>query len=87
VRITVRAVSVLISICAPTSSGIVSGNGTTETGRDHDFIAPGAGRGEEGHSESLFQPERRIDLGADFTHDAGAFKSGDPPTGGDHLLM
>ena len=29
-RITVSAVSVLISICAPTSSGIESGNATTE---------------------------------------------------------
>ena len=29
-RITVRAVAVLISICAPTSSGIESGNGTKE---------------------------------------------------------
>ena len=29
-RITVRAVTVLISICAPTSSGMESGNGTTE---------------------------------------------------------
>jgi hypothetical protein len=29
-RITVRAVAVLISICAPISSGIESGNGTTE---------------------------------------------------------
>ena len=53
------------------------------TGRDHNFIAPGAWRGEEGHSETLFQPESRIDLGADLTHDAGAFKSGHPPTGSD----
>ena len=30
-----------------------------------------------------FQPESWIDLGADLAHDAGAFKSGYPPTGGD----
>ncbi len=74
-RITVRAVTVLISIRAPTSSGIESGNGTTELA--------GAGRGEEGHSEALLRPESRIDLGADLAHDAGAFKSGYPPAGGD----
>jgi hypothetical protein len=34
-------------------------------------------------AEALFQAESRIDLGADLTYDAGAFKSGDPSTGGD----
>ena len=45
-RITVSAVIVLISICAPISSGIESGNGTTElagtTTSSHQ--APGAGK-------------------------------------------
>ncbi len=45
------------------------------TGRNDDFIAPGAWCGEEGHSETRFQPESWIDPGADLAHDAGAFKS------------
>ena len=52
-------------------------------GRNDDFIAPGAWCGEEGHSETRFHPESWIDPGADLAHDAGAFKSGDSPTGGD----
>ena len=45
-RITVRAVTVLISICAPTSSGIESGNGTTELAgtTTSSLQAPGAGK-------------------------------------------
>jgi hypothetical protein len=44
--ITIRAVNVLISICAPISSGIGSGNGTTELARitASSLQAPGAGK-------------------------------------------
>lgn len=46
VRITVRAVAVLISICAPISSGIESGNGVTELAgtMTSSLHEPGAGK-------------------------------------------
>jgi len=53
---------VLISICAPTSSGIEFGKRTTKLGRDHGLSLQAQNAREEGHSQALFQPESRIDL-------------------------
>ena len=81
-RITVRAVTVLISICAAPSSEIESGSGTTELADTtiSSLQVPAAGK------KATLRPSvspSRIEFGADLAHNAGAFKSGHPPGGTD----
>ena len=79
-RITVRAVTVFISICAATSSEIESGSGTTELADTtiSSLQVPAAGK------KATLRPSLNPRAGSrssDLAHNAGAFKSGHPPGG------
>ena len=83
-RITVRAVTVLISICAPTSSGDRVRQRHDRAGRIRRL--PRSKRQLAGKKATLrpsLNPRAGSTVGADLAHNAGAFKSGHPPAGAD----